>query len=402
MFAASLFVACDATGAAPLPSLDGGAPSDAAVDGASAAPGAGTPGSGASEDAGSSDATVPGAADGAVGAPGDAGPAGDGGARPGPSGLPQPSSSGVARPAGSGPANLHVLPWAGFRAAASFTFDDSQPSQVAHLPDLAAAGAPVTHYLNTVNSWIDGYDAAYRAALARGDELGNHTVHHCAADLSGCSGALASVAQEIDTCSDYITGPLGGPAATSMAYPYGDVGYAPAARQRFPLARGIGDGWVVPGDDTDPFDLPVKAATGGERASVFEGSIDGARGAGAWVIFLFHSLLPGDNWYAGVDIEAVTTSIGHAREVRDVWLDTVSGVGAYWLGARALSAAVPSTEGSGQVYRWQLPEHFPTGRFVRVTVDGGLLRQQGAELPWDEHGYYEVALDARELSWAPR
>jgi hypothetical protein len=34
-------------------------------------------------------------------------------------------------------------------------------------------------------------------------------------------------------------------------------------------------------------------------------------------------------------------------------------------------------------------------------VDGGTSSQNGAALEWDEHGYYEIALDAGSLSWAP-
>ena len=41
------------------------------------------------------------------------------------------------------------------------------------------------------------------------------------------------------------------------------------------------------------------------------------------------------------------------------------------------------------------------GHFLRVTVDGGTLSQNGQALVWDGHGYYEVALDAGTLTWAP-
>jgi hypothetical protein len=43
----------------------------------------------------------------------------------------------------------------------------------------------------------------------------------------------------------------------------------------------------------------------------------------------------------------------------------------------------------------------PTDASERVTVDGGTLWQDGAPLPWDGHGYYEVALDAGNLTLAP-
>jgi hypothetical protein len=48
-----------------------------------------------------------------------------------------------------------------------------------------------------------------------------------------------------------------------------------------------------------------------------------------------------------------------------------------------------------------LPEHFPPGKFLRVSVTGGTLKQKGAALPWDARGYYEVALDAGSLTLGP-
>ena len=43
--------------------------------------------------------------------------------------LPIPPEDNIPRPSGR-PENLRVLDWAGFRGAVSYTFDDSQPSQI--------------------------------------------------------------------------------------------------------------------------------------------------------------------------------------------------------------------------------------------------------------------------------
>ena len=47
------------------------------------------------------------------------------------------------------------------------------------------------------------------------------------------------------------------------------------------------------------------------------------------------------------------------------------------------------------------PDHFPRGRFLRVRVDGGTLRQLQGPLVWNRHGYYEVSLDAGLLVLSP-
>ena len=48
-------------------------------------------------------------------------------------------------------------------------------------------------------------------------------------------------------------------------------------------------------------------------------------------------------------------------------------VGAYRSGQKVLAAALPKTEGDETVWSWTLPNHFPPGKYLRVTVDGGAL-----------------------------
>jgi hypothetical protein len=61
----------------------------------------------------------------------------------------------------------------------------------------------------------------------------------------------------------------------------------------------------------------------------------------------------------------------------------------------------PTTSGSDTTWTWTLPAHFPPGRYLRVKVDGGTLKQGGGALTWDDHGYYEIALDAGSVTLSP-
>jgi hypothetical protein len=319
-------------------------------------------------------------------------------------GVPEPSAQQVARPAGNA-ANLKVLSWAGFKAAATFTFDDSQPSQIDAWPTLKAEGVHLTFYLNAAGNWYANYDETWKDVAASGSELGNHTYHHCHAALTGCPGSatpFATADLEVDNQTTYLKEKDGATAVSTMAYPFGEMSWAPLAQKRFFLGRGVQSGMVAPNDDSDAFDLPCIAAAGGEAASAFRGSVDTARSGGKWVIFLFHSLLPSQyNWYAGVNLTSVTSTIEYAKSVKDVWIDSLANVGAYWLGQKAVTGAVPTKSGSGLTWKWTLPANFPSGKSVRVTVDGGTLSQRGAALPWNGKGFYEVALDAGALDWTP-
>lgn len=316
--------------------------------------------------------------------------------------LPIPPGPGdLAQPSGA-PENLRVVAWAGFASAVSYTFDDGQPSHIEHWDELKATGVPVTFYINTGNSGIDGFDAMFSDAAASGSEVANHTVHHCHFD-EGCNGVPAgSHDAEIDGADDYIEANLGVPGVYTFAYPFGDTGYEPAAEQRYFIARGVGGGTIAPSDSTDPWNLPCFAAQGGEAEDAFDSPIDSSHRDGRWLIFLFHSILPTSaNWYAGVDVSAITGSISHAKGLGDVWIDSVVHVGAYWAGQRAFEGASSETSGDTTLVTWTLPDHFPPGRFVRVTVGGGTLSQGGVPLTWDGHGYYEVSLDAGSLTLSP-
>jgi hypothetical protein len=84
-----------------------------------------------------------------------------------------------------------------------------------------------------------------------------------------------------------------------------------------------------------------------------------------------------------------------------VWIDTMTNVGAYWRGQKAFGSATTTMSGSDKTWTWKLPANFPPGKFLRVTVPGGTLKQNGATLPWDPHGYYEIALDAGSVTVSP-
>ena len=328
----------------------------------------------------------------------------DGGVTKAPSGLPEPATSGVAKPSGTA-GNLTVLNWAGFKAAVSWTFDDSQPSQIAHYAELAAVGIPVTFYISTGNSSEAGYDATWTQAVADGNEIGNHTVHHCHADLTGCSfgTADATLTQELDDCTSYITQHYA-PQTTAWtaASPFGDTGYDSDDMSRFLVNRGVGGGLIGAGDSTDPYNLPIYLAQPNDTAAIFSTQIDAAHTAGKWLILLVHSILPtSDTWYNPVQITDVTGGMSHGQSLPDVWNDSVVNVAAYWRAQKMLAAVTPSTAGGSSTWTWTLPANFPPGKYLRVTVAGGTLTQGSTTLAWDTHGFYEVALDAGTLTLSP-
>ena len=302
--------------------------------------------------------------------------------------LPAPPSTGVPRPSGTA-GNLRVLAWAGFTAAVTYTFDDTNSSQIAHYADLNGLGVRLTFYLITGKSEIN--DPVWPQALLDGHELGNHTQSHL----------QMGTAADVDAGQQLLESKFGIKVWT-MAAPYGDPSYEPIATTRYLVNRGVSDGLVAPNDSSDPFNLFCYIPPMGALAGDFNAEIDAAHAAGKWRIVLVHGFIGGtDSAYQPVSIDEFTAGVNHTKSLGDVWIDSMVNVAAYWRGQKAFAATAPATTGSDTTWTWTLPANFPPGKFLRVAVDGGTLTQAGHALAWDPHGYYEVALDAGSLTLSP-
>lgn len=303
--------------------------------------------------------------------------------------LPAPPSPGnVPVPAGT-PGGVQVLDWAGFTAAVSYTFDDTNSSQIEHYPELNALGVRMTFYL--ITNKADFKDPIWVQALADGHELGNHTRTHPEDD----DGA------DVDAATVDIETQFGVPPQT-MAAPYGKPVYADLAETRFFINRGVSNGLVGPKDNTNPFNLYCFIPNEGALAGDFNEQLDEAVEDKKWRIVLVHGFAGGsDQAYQPVEVGEFVAAVQYAKDKQNVWIDSVVNVGAYWLGQKAFDAATVTTNGAEQTWTWTLPPHFPAGHVLRVTATGGKLSQNGTPLAWDSRGYYEVSLDAKTLTLSP-
>jgi peptidoglycan/xylan/chitin deacetylase (PgdA/CDA1 family) len=306
-----------------------------------------------------------------------------------PSGLPIPPGPGnVSRPSGA-PGNLTILPWAGFKAAVTYTFDDGSSSQTDHYDELQALGVPVTFYLTTGNP--QAANPVWARALKDGHELGNHSKSH----------AQNGRASDIDAASDFIQRTYGVPTWT-MASPFGDPSYPPLAGRRFLVNRGVVPGLIGVNDPVDPFDLPAWGPSQEASAGVLNAQVDSARQAGKWRIFLLHGFVGGnDGAYMPIRFADFAANVNHAKSLGDVWIDSMVSIASYWRGQRAVAAAQSTKTGTTTTWTWSLPKNFPPGKYLRVRIDGGTLSQNNQPLPWNPHGYYEIALDAGTLTLSP-
>lgn len=290
-----------------------------------------------------------------------------------------PSTTGVAKPAGAA-GGLKVLDWAGFKGAASFTLDDNTPSQMPNYEALKATGGRVTWFV--VGQWLSsaaGTVNQFKATIADGQEVANHTYSHS----SNASQSDLQQAQDFIKTNFEVT-------AHSMAAPncagaWANVAPSVLFQNRGPCAKNAAT--IAPRDNTSPFALPAYLPDTGESAQSMSGAIQ----AGRWRIFVLHGFDGQNGTFQPVPIANVTGAMSKA--VMDgFWVETMTNVGAYWQGQKLISDSATTSA------TWTLPDKFPPNMCLRITTTGGTVTQKGETIPWDEHGYYQISLDAGEVT----
>ena len=273
----------------------------------------------------------------------------------------------------------------------SYSFDDSNSTQIQHYAEMNALGVRFTFYMWTGKT--DASNSIWATAVKDGHEIGNHTKSH----------SSNGTTDDITAATDFIKQKYGVDAYT-MAAPNGAPVYTNLAKPLFLINRGVGNGLIGAGtsDNSDAYTLPTYIPPTGASTSAFNQQVDDARSAGKWRTMCIHGFQGGnDGAYQPVPFDQFIASVQHAKSLGDVWIDSIANVGAYWQGQKAVAQATSTTSGSDKTFTWKLPAHFPPGRYLRVKVDGGTLKQNGQALTWDSHGYYEIALDALSATLSP-
>jgi peptidoglycan/xylan/chitin deacetylase (PgdA/CDA1 family) len=286
-------------------------------------------------------------------------------------------ATGQAKPSGAA-GGLKVLDWAGFKGAVSFTFDDGNTSQITNYSKLQATGAKVTFFL--VSGWSNATNAIWKTAVTDGHEIANHTKSHQS------SGSLA----DLQAAEDFIKSTFN-VVAYSMAAPNGDASWASVAPQLLLLNRGVSNGLIGPRDSSNQYNLPAYLPPSGAASSAMDSEVNAAKSGGKWKIFCVHGFTGDSSAYQPVDVTNMATTMSNAVK-GGVWTETMTNVGAYWIGQKLIPATATTTA------TWTLPAHFPPNMCLRVTTTGGTVKQNGTEVPWNDHGYYEISLDAKSVT----
>lgn len=238
----------------------------------------------------------------------------------------------VALAATTAPAAEPSFAWPeGARAAVSLAYDDALDSQLDHaIPALDRAGLKGSFYLTLGSSAVARRLPEWRAAAARGHELGNHTLfHQCAGSLPGREWVPPDADLDKTTATQLVAQvrlgntmlqAIDGRTERTFTAPCGDTqasgtDYIRLVAPEF-LAIKLGPGGVVPDMATlDLHAVPVDVPVGATGEQLIARVKEAAR-AGTMVNFTFHGI-GGD--HLSVSTDAHEALLRYLAEHRDTY-----------------------------------------------------------------------------------
>lgn len=229
----------------------------------------------------------------------------------------------------------------GKRVAVSLTFDDARFSQIKKgIPLLDEYGVKATFYISPKRA-VQMLEQ-WRAAAAKGHEIGNHTVSHPCTGNYGFSRdnaledyTLEHMAQELDSANVFILENIG-IQAVSFAYPCGQkyVGrgqdvqsYVPLVAEKFLTGRG----WLGE-HSNDPrycdFAQLLGMESDGKSFRQLKALVDKTAEEGGWLILAGHEM--DKKGAQTTQLKPLEKLLRYAQDpANGIWMDTVENVARY-------------------------------------------------------------------------
>jgi len=259
---------------------------------------------------------------------------------------------GTTMPAGAAEPQRFAWPQ-GAQAAVSLAYDDALDSHLdTAIPALDAAGLRASFYLTLGSDVLKHRMAEWRAAAARGHELGNHTLfHQCSA--AGRDRAWVAPENDLDKISasqlvaqirvgNTLLQAIDGRRERTFTAPCGDLraggeNYLGLIEPDFVAIKSAASGAVVADMATlDPYAVGVAAPTDVTGDQMI-GWVQGAARAGTMVNITFHGI--GAD-YLSVSREAHEELLRYLAAHRDIyWTDTFLNIMQHVKAQRASMAA---------------------------------------------------------------
>lgn len=233
-------------------------------------------------------------------------------------------------------------PWKGKKCAVVLTYDDGLDIDITNvLPALDSLGLKATFYVANYQGRLQSQIPAWRAAAAKGHELGNHTLFHpceggrpgrefVSADYDMNNYSMRRITNEILAMNAVLTA-IDGKTNRTFAFPCGDnkvhdTAYIDSLHKDFTGARGV-VGAIQTIDNIDLYNLPGYGAVNNSGESMIQWAKEAEAKQGLLVI-IFHGVGGGHD--LNVSLSAHSQLLHYLKQhEKDIWIAPMVEVAAY-------------------------------------------------------------------------
>jgi peptidoglycan-N-acetylglucosamine deacetylase len=233
-------------------------------------------------------------------------------------------------------------PWKGKKCAVVLTYDDGLDVDITNaLPALDSLGLKATFYIANYQGRLQSQIPAWRAAAAKGHELGNHTLFHpceggrpgrefVSADYDMNNYSMRRITNEILAMNAVLTA-IDGKTNRTFAFPCGDnkvhdTAYIDSLRKDLTGARGV-VGTIPTIENIDLYNLPGYGVMNNSGESMIQWVKEAEAKQGLLVI-IFHGVGGGHD--LNVSLSAHSQLLHYLKQhEKNIWITPMVEVAAF-------------------------------------------------------------------------
>ena len=288
---------------------------------------------------------------------------------------------------------ITTVPWDGHPGAVSFTFDDSEISQLNNLGDYFEKNQDIKVTFFMTGGMNPGNQSKYFPMAAKGHEIGNHSKTH--ADLTKSNdlkGEITDYKKTLESKGDFEVVAF----ATPYCY-YNDAVEAEIAKAH--IVNRNCQGATKYKWNEEPVWERISSDCYQGNTQQSKGNMSEAKQKNAWTVQLNHGV-DGAGFGYGITPSDMISIMDEAKK-QELWRAPMGRVAAYYRAHFVIDKATATDIDGGFKVTWKSPHSaMPKSVPLRVKIegaDGKTVKQKGKEVKAESDGSYVIEFMDLEL-----
>jgi len=288
---------------------------------------------------------------------------------------------------------ITTVPWNGYPGAVSFTFDDSEISQLNNLGDYFEKNQDIKVTFFMTGGMNVGNQSKYFPMAAKGHEIGNHSKSH--SDLTksnNLKGEITDYKYTLESKGDFEVVSF----ATPYCY-YNDAVEAEIAKAH--IVNRNCQGATKYKWNEEPVWERISSDCYQGNTQQSKGNMSEAKKLNAWTVQLNHGVDGGGFGY-GISPSDMISIMDEAK-AQGLWRAPMGRVAAYYRAHFVIDKATATDIDGGFKVTWKSPHPaMPKSVLLRVKIegaDGKTVKQKGKEILAEDDGSYVIEFMDLEL-----